>query len=211
MMRSVGPALLPIFRSRHQAELLMWLLLHPEQEFGVTELSDRIGVALSTLHREVARLDDAGLITSRQLGRNRLVRANTAHPASRPLAELLEITFGPRVVIAEEFAIPDAERVVIFGSWVARYDGEVGEPARDVDVLVVGDVDRADVYEAADRAQDRLGLEVNPVVRSGQQWAEPVDSLVRQIKTSPHTVVLGEQEGVIDESVGWACSDRETR
>lgn len=30
-MRSDGPALLPVFRSQHQAELLMWLL-HPEEE-----------------------------------------------------------------------------------------------------------------------------------------------------------------------------------
>lgn len=194
-MRSVGPALLPVFRSQHQAELLMWLLLHPEEEFGITELAERIEVPLSTLHREVGRLEKAGLLTSRTIGRNRLLRANLAHPASGPLAQLLEVTFGPRSIIAEEFALPGVEQVVIFGSWAARYGGEVGPPPRDVDVLVVGDVDRADVYEAADRAQARLGLEVNTAVRSPRQWAEPVDSLVLQIKGSAHTVALGENEG----------------
>ena len=34
----------PVFRSQHQAELLMWLLLHPEQEYGVTEMAARLGV-----------------------------------------------------------------------------------------------------------------------------------------------------------------------
>lgn len=189
---------MPIFRSRHQAELLMWLLLHPDQEFGVTELAERIDVPLSTLHREVDRLDAAGLIASRSLGRNRLLRADRAHPAHESLARLLEVTLGPRVVIADEFVIPGAELVVIFGSWAARYEGEVGQPARDLDVLVIGDVDRADVYEAADRAQERLGLEVNPVVRSRQAWAEPVDNLVHQIKRSPHTVVIDDGEGAVD-------------
>lgn len=70
-MRSFGPALLPIFRSQHQAELLMWLFLHPEEECGVTELADRVRASLSTLHREVVRLEAAGLISSRSLGRNR--------------------------------------------------------------------------------------------------------------------------------------------
>ena len=93
-MRSQGPALLPIFRSQHQAELLMWLLLHPEEEYGVTELADRVRAPLSTLHREVVRLEAAGLISSRSLGRNRLLRANLGHPASRPLAELLDLSFG---------------------------------------------------------------------------------------------------------------------
>lgn len=50
--------MLPVFRSQHQAELLMWLMLHPDQEFGVSDLAVRLSVPLSTLHREVVRLDD---------------------------------------------------------------------------------------------------------------------------------------------------------
>ena len=186
--------MMPVFRSQHQAELLMWLMLHPEQEFGVSELAARLGVPLSTLHREVIRLDQAGLIVSRTHGRNRLIRANLDHPASRALTQLLEITFGPKAVIAEEFAIAGAEQVVIFGSWAARYAGEVGPPPHDIDVLVVGKVDRADVYDAADRASARLGIEVNPVVRSPKQWAEPADALVAQIKESVHVTVLNTRD-----------------
>jgi len=193
-MRSEGPALMPVFRSQHQAELLMWLLLHPDQEFGVTDLAGRLGVPLSTLHREVVRLDEAGLITSRTLGRNRLVRADTSHPAAPALTQLLQVTFGPKSVVAEEFAIHGAEEVVVFGSWAARYSGEAGPPPHDIDVLVVGKVDRADVYDAADRAHARLGIEVNPVVRSAKQWADPADALVAQIKASAHTVVLDAHE-----------------
>jgi DNA-binding transcriptional ArsR family regulator len=185
---------MPVFRSQHQAELLMWLLLHPEQEYGVSEMASRLGVPLSTLHREVNRLNEAGLIASRTHGRNRLIRANTDHPAANALTQLLEITFGPRAVIAEEFAIDGAEQVVIFGSWAARYDGEVGPPPHDIDVLVVGKVDRADLYEAADRATARLGIEVNPVVRSLKQWADPADALVAQIKDSAHVIVLDARE-----------------
>ena len=182
--------MMPVFRSQHQAELLMWLLLHPEQEYGVSELAERLGVPLSTLHREVVRLDEAGLIVSRTLGRNRLLHANTAHPAAHALTQLLEVTFGPRVVIAEEFVIPGAEEVVIFGSWAARYAGQAGPPPRDIDVLVVGRVDRADLFEAADRAHARLGIEVNPVVRSRKDWDSPKDALVKQIRASDHVVVL---------------------
>ena len=189
-MRSEGPALLPLFRSQHQAELLMWLYLHPETEFGVSELAARLGVPLSTLHREVVRLDHAALLSSRTLGRNRLVRANPDHPAAEPLTRLLEVSFGPRVVIAEEFAIPGAERVVVFGSWAARFEGEQGPPPNDVDVLVIGNVDRADVYAAADRASARLGMEVNPVVRSVSQWRGSSDALVVQIKATSHVEVF---------------------
>ena len=184
---------MPVFRSQHQAELLTWLLMHPEREYGVTELADRLGVPLSTLHREIVRLDEAGLVSSRKQGRNRLVRANAAHPAVPALTQLLELTFGPRVVIAEEFGIAGADQVIIFGSWAARYAGETGPPPRDIDVLVVGAVDRADLYEAADRAQARLGVAVNPVLRSRQAWERPQDALVAQIKAAEYLVAYDAQ------------------
>ncbi|WP_222705425.1 helix-turn-helix domain-containing protein [Cellulomonas timonensis] len=160
----------------------------------MSDLATRLGVPLSTLHREVVRLDKAGLLTSRTLGRNRLLRANTSHPAAPALTQLLEITFGPKAVIAEEFDIPGAEQVMIFGSWAARYAGQQGPPPHDVDVLVVGDVDRADLYDAADSAHARLGIEVNPVVRSAKQWLDPADALVAQIRASAFTVVLAHTE-----------------
>lgn len=170
--------------------------LHHPKGRHLSDLAERLGVPLSTLHREVVRLDEAALITSRRLGRNRLIRANALLPAAKALTQLLELTFGPRAVIAEEFAIPGARQVVIFGSWAARYAGEPGPPPHDIDVLVVGEVDRADVYEAADRAAARLGIDVNPLVRSAKQWADPEDALVKQIKASAHAEVLDPREPV---------------
>lgn len=83
---------------------------------------------------------------------------------------------------------------MIFGSWAARYAGQAGPPPHDIDVLVVGKVDRADLYDAADRAHDRLGIEVNPVVRTMKQWDNPSDALVSQIKASAFAVVLDTRE-----------------
>lgn len=186
--------MLPVFRSQHQAELLMWLMLHPDEEFSVSDLAMRLGVPLSTLHREVVRLDEAALLVSRTQGRNRLLRANTSHPAAAALTSLLEVTFGPRAVIAEEFAITGAEQVLIFGSWAARYAGQAGPPPHDIDVLVVGKVDRADLYDAADRAHSRLGIEVNPVLRTAKQWDDTADALVTQIKATAFTAVLDARE-----------------
>jgi len=120
-----------------------------------------------------------------------MLRANLEHPAADALTKLLEVTFGPKAVVAEEFAIRGVEQVVIFGSWAARYAGQAGPPPRDIDVLVVGKVDRADLYDAADRAQARLGVEVNPVVRSTEQWRDAADALIAQIKASAFTVVVG--------------------
>jgi DNA-binding transcriptional ArsR family regulator len=195
-MRSPAPALLPIFRSALQAELLTTLFAHPDQAFSLSEIARRLSVALPTLHREVNRLVEAGLVTEQASGRQRLLRANTEHPAARPLTQLLEITFGARRVIDEEFDIPGADQVLIFGSWAARLLGVAGPPPNDVDVLILSDtVDRVDAYEAADRAQERLGLPVNPVIRTWVEWNDPADQLCVQIKASPHVMLDGRPMG----------------
>jgi hypothetical protein len=104
----------------------------------------------------------------------------------RPLTEILEYLYGPGVVISEEFgSIPDIEHLLIFGSWAARRSGEPGPPPHDIDVLVVGTAERGEIYAAADRAQVRIGLPVNPVLASRRRWQSASDALIRQIKASP--------------------------
>jgi DNA-binding transcriptional ArsR family regulator len=190
-MRSKAPDLLPIFRSRHQAELLAWLYLHPGTEHTISDLATRFGVSQSTLHREVERLVAAGLIRDRTVGRSRLLSAATDHRAAMPLTQLLAVTFGPLTVVGDEFAaVPLIESAHIYGSWAARYEGTPGPPPADVDVVVIGRPSRTDVYAAADRAQDRLGIPVNPSIRTPAQWRDPSDALIKQIKASPLVTVL---------------------
>jgi DNA-binding transcriptional ArsR family regulator len=190
-MRSVAPKLLPIFRSRHQADILTRLLLHPDEEYTVTELSATLSIPQSTISTEVQRLADADLLAVRAVGRSRLIRANTDSKLVGPLTELLTLTFGPHVVIADEFAqLANAKRVLIYGSWAARYRGHRGRPPNDVDVLVIGSPDRTAMHAAASRAENRLGMQVNPVVCSPERWAAAADPLVQEIQASPQVTVL---------------------
>lgn len=191
-MRIEPPALLPVLRSRAQAELLTWLYLHPDLEYGLGELATRLQTPPSTLHAEVERLVTAGLLTDRHIGRNRLLRVNLASRYSAALSELLLLAFGPRTVVGEEFAtIPGAEAVIIYGSWAGRAAGVPGREPADIDVLVVGHPEREQLYAAADRAQERLGIPVNPVVRSRAAWDRAEDPLVVAIASGPH-VTIGE-------------------
>jgi predicted nucleotidyltransferase len=199
-MRSAAPALLPVFRSQLQADILAALLLDPGRESSMTDLAQRFGAPLSTVHGEVGRLIEAGLLSRRNVGRSAMIQANQGNRLVEPLAELLLLSWGPLQVIADEFAALDgAEQVLIFGSWAARYQQQHGPPPHDLDVLVVGEPARQAVYDAADRAQQRLGMPVNPVIRTGEAWRHAADPLVQQIQSGPRVTVL-EPEAAIGES-----------
>lgn len=191
IMRSAAPILLPIFRSRLQADILAALLLRPDEELSLTDLAIRLGAPLSTVHGEVRRLVDAGLLLRREAGRSVMVRSDPGSRLTGPLTDLLLLSWGPPQVVAEEFTgLRGAEQVLIFGSWAARYQERSGNPPNDLDVLVIGHPRREDVYDAADRAQQRLGLPVNPVIRTPEAWREESDPLVQHIRLSPVVKVL---------------------
>ena len=195
-MRIEPPALLPVLRSQNQARLLTWLLLLPSQEYALGDLAKLLGIAPSTLHQEVERLVRAGIISDRQVGRSRLLQANASNRLVPLLTDLMSLSFGPEVVVAEEFADLDgADQVIIYGSWAERFDGTEGREPGDVDVMVIGTPERSDVYDAANRAQERLGLQVNPTVRSADSWRAANDALVASIKNSAHVIVAGNGMG----------------
>jgi DNA-binding transcriptional ArsR family regulator len=167
------------------------LLLHPDTEYTIADLVRGLSVPQSTVSGEVRRLADAGILAVRPVGRSRLVSANKGSRLVGPLTELLTLTYGPHVVVADEFAgLEDVVLVVIFGSWAARYQGQRGQPPNDVDVLVIGTPDRIAMYAAADRAESRLGRPVNPTACAPDQWAYPTEPFIREVKSRPIVVVI---------------------
>lgn len=101
------------------------------------------------------------------------------------------MSFGPPLVIAEEFEeIKGLEGLFIFGSWAARQSGQSGPSPRDIDVLVVGVVDRDTAYDAAIQSERRLGREVNVTIRTSQQWTNANDAFSMQVKESPQLKLL---------------------
>ena len=61
-MQAPPPPLMPLLRSRLQAELLTLVLLTPGREWSLTELAERAEASVSSAQREMARAEDAGVI-----------------------------------------------------------------------------------------------------------------------------------------------------
>lgn len=180
----------PIFRSVLQGELLAAVLLDG-QERTISDLARRLAAPVATVQREVACLEASGILVSRRVGQARLVTGNPSSPIVEPLTELVLRTFGPTVVLARELGgIAGVEQIEIFGSWAARYHGEAGQPPGDIDVVVVGDPDRDELFDAAQRAEHRLGREVNPLIVPRPRWDSGTEPFLRGIKERPRVVVV---------------------
>ena len=96
-------------------------------ELAVGELSVRAGVAQAAASREVARLEQHGLVKTRALGRNRLVRPNWSLPWAPELRSILLQTVGVLGRLGEALSgLEGVDEAFVFGSWAARFEGEPG-------------------------------------------------------------------------------------
>jgi len=168
-----------------QGELLALLYLHPDGEYSLTDAAKHIGVTPRAVHAEASRLVAGGLVADRRVGNTRLLRAATGTLLTRPLTDLLAATYGPLPVLTDALrSVPGVQRGFIYGSWAARYFGEIGPVPVDVDVLVIGTADLDDLEEAARHCEPVLGREVNirrirPDVWDGAGASDPFLASVR--------------------------------
>lgn len=175
----VGPRL-PIFRSPEQERLLGELFVFADGPISLSELSARAGTSLGGTHKEVERLESAGLVRSTTSGRNRLIEADPLSPVYQELRGLLLKTLGPGPLLRSALAdIGGIEDAFIYGSWA---DPSRASPA-DIDVLVVGNTDVGAVYDAASDVEKVVGRPVNVTIRSPSEWAEADGVFERAVKS----------------------------
>jgi DNA-binding transcriptional ArsR family regulator len=115
---------------------LGWLLLHPDDAIHVREFARLTGTSASSLHRELVRLADAGLLLRNQCGNQVLYRANRDCPVFTELSGLFRKTGGLADILRQALGhlSEQIELALIFGS-VAR--GEESSHS-DIDILVIG-------------------------------------------------------------------------
>lgn len=192
-MKVPPPPLLPLLRSQVAGNLLALLYLNPEQEYSLSQVARLIGSNLNTLHYEVSRMYEAGLIRERRQGNLRLIRSVPDSLLTRPLTDLLAVTYGPLPVISALIReVEGVEEAYIYGSWAARYRGEPGPIPADVDVLVIGNVDLDRIDDIAEQAQRRLrrSVSIRRVLPATWRASDPADPFLTSVKTRPLVTLL---------------------
>jgi len=177
---------MPILHSQVQGRLLAVLVAAPDLERSVSDLALRVETSIPTALREIRRLELAGLVDVRPMGNLQLVKANRDHVLFEAISKIILYTFGPLEILRSLYKdLAGLRHSYIFGSWAAAYAGaEVRDPG-DVDVLLIGDFDRAQAFELGQKATNRIGKEVSVSNLSEIDWNRAESSFVKTIKSRP--------------------------
>jgi predicted nucleotidyltransferase len=160
-------------------EVLFAMLLHPQKTWYLSQLARHLDAAPSHLHRELAALVEAGILTRRVEGRQTYFQANPECPLLPELTGLVRKTMGAPAVLEKALRPLRAKiRCAFIHGSVAR---GTEEPASDVDLVVVGSLGISDLLSPLRRAERALGRPVNPTIY-------PPAELARKFKAGHHFV-----------------------
>jgi len=178
-------------RSAIRRRILAILIDSPRERYHLREIARRAHTSPGTAARELDRLSEAQLVLSQREGNQRYFRVNTASPLYEPVRDLVRRTIGAPAVLRRYLeGVVGVESAVIFGSYA---NGRLKADS-DIDVLVVGDLDRDQLTEALEAASGELGREVNEVVMTRDELDRrhaAGDGLVRSIYSGRVSVVIG--------------------
>ena len=183
-LRTEASQLLPLFRSEGQGRLLARIYLEPDRPAPISQLARELELDAGGLTREATWLERAGLIRSQRIGRQRLLHPRTESVYYADLHALLLKAFGPASIIGPALAqLPGIEQALIFGSWAARYLGEL--PALAGDVTASSRTPATSVSRVTISADRTSGREVNATIVSPERWKAGADGFIRQVKRGP--------------------------
>jgi predicted nucleotidyltransferase len=191
-MRTKPPDLLPIFRTDLQAELLAALFLGNDGAATAGELVERTSGPAASVYRELTRLVDAGLIERERERRGAGFRPAKDSPLYEPLRELLERTMAVEPQLTRVLATVDGiDAAAIFGSWAARQPGG----ASDIDLLVVGDMDRDELLARVRKIERLAGREIDVTAYRSDDFERRRDEgsgFIRTVLRGPLIQLIGE-------------------
>jgi predicted nucleotidyltransferase len=180
-----------------QQAVLGLLFGQPDRRFQSGQLIRLAGSGTGAAHRQLQRLEAAGLVVAVREGNQKYYQANRASPVFAELHGLIQKTVGMAGPLRNALA-PHASQIraaFVFGSVAAGVD----TARSDIDVFIVGALAYADAFAALQAAEARLGRSVNPTLMTLSDWKRKRgrrDSFVARVADQPKLFLIGDDDAL---------------
>ncbi len=187
--RSLADALLTTTQQR----VLRVLFGQPERSFYSAELIREAGAGSGAAQRELARLEEGGLLVARRIGHQKHYQANASSPLFSEVRNIVLKTVGLAEPLREALKpVSSAIRAAfVYGSVAKATD----QAASDIDLLIISDsLTYGEVFGALERVTRTLGRKVNPTVYTAAEFskrARTENAFVTRLLAQPKLWVIG--------------------
>lgn len=176
-----------------QQRVLGLLFGQPDRSFFATELIALAESGSGAVQRELTRLEQSGLVTTRRLGTQKHYQANPEAPIFDELTGIARKTVGLAEPLRQALA-PFTAKIIaafVYGSIAKRSD----TASSDIDLMIISEaLTYSDVFRALASATHRLGRSVNPTLHTREELAkglETKNAFFVRVMAQPKVWVLG--------------------
>lgn len=182
-----------LFGSKTRVTLLSKLMMNPDKQFYLRELSRDLKIPYSMLYKEEKTLVSLGILSEEKRGNVTFVYVNKKVPYFTELKSLITKTVGlGDVVKTALLGLKGIKFVLIFGSF-ARGEESVSS---NVDLLIIGNLDEEKILKAVSQAEVEVAREINYILWSEQEFKKRIRSrnhLLVEIASNPLIIIIGEE------------------
>ena len=187
--RSLADALF----TKTQQRVLGVLFGQPDRSFYVSELIRNAGTGSGAAQRELAKLEESGLVEARRIGRQKHYQVNAVSPLYSELRSIVLKTVGLAEPLRDALKpLSKAIRAAfVYGSVAKAAD----QSASDIDLMIISEaLAYSDVFMALASATHRLGRNVNPTLHTRAEWAKGLaakNAFFVRVMAQPKVWVVG--------------------
>ncbi len=181
-----------------QQRVLSLLFGQPERSFFTKELIDLAGGGSGAVQRELARLQQSGLVVQTVLGNQKHYQANVQAPIFAELRGIVGKMLGPADALRQALAPIAAEvrLALLYGSVARRSD----TAHSDFDLLLVSDtLTLEQVYAALAPAEQQLGRPVSPTLYTSAEFRKRLEQgnpFLTKILAGNTIALIGDKDAV---------------
>jgi predicted nucleotidyltransferase len=189
-----NPLLERLFSSRVRIKLLSYFLLHPQASDHIRALAAEVGAQYNAVWKELNNLEEAGLLQSESTGGRKIYGLNSQFPIIPELRNILLKTVGAGDLLRESLKdLEGIKEAFIFGSFAE------GEPDADsdLDLMLIGDLDVAQVAHIIDELEKKLARDVNYVLFTQEEWKSQLKDgvpFIKNVRDAPKVMLIGSQD-----------------
>lgn len=148
-------------RSKLRRDLLAYFYGNRSARAYVRQLAEKIGADSTNVSRELARMEQQGILISEPEGRQLYYRLNRQNPQLRPMFQLLQQTIGIEPMLRQAIEqIPGLKQAWIYGSFAKGG----ADASSDIDVLLLGRPDQEQLAVSLRRLEKALDRQINYTV-----------------------------------------------
>jgi predicted nucleotidyltransferase len=181
-------------RSELRRKLLTFFYVNRNARVYVRQLAVALEADSTNVSRELARLEQEGLLRSETEGRQLYYSVNRGYPYLKPVFALLQGSVGIQPTLRHALQAVDGIRSAwLFGSFAKNE----ADGASDIDVLIVGKPDQTELAAEIRQTEKTLRREINYTVLTSKELKrrlQKIDPFVTDIWNGKRTELVSHDD-----------------